>query len=96
MIAALLYSTAPIAPPVGLQDLFIQYGPVGALAGLGLWFILKTHAREIERADREAARADRAEERSVALLERVLPVLQDSVRVTSDATQIMREDRRRK
>lgn len=55
-------------------DVFAQYGVVGALAALGLWFMWKAYQREVKTND--ALRAELAELRK-GVDDKVLPLVSD-------------------
>ena len=73
---------------------FLQYGVLGAVAIVLLWFSFNAIVRERERADRETARADRAEaalaELNKDMREKVIPALTEATRVCTEAIAVIR------
>lgn len=74
----------------GVAGVFLQFGVLGAIALLALWFFLVVYKREV-------ARADRAEQALATLnfdvRDKVLPALIDTIRVNQELKELLREKR---
>jgi hypothetical protein len=74
----------------GISDSFIQYGVLGAVALMGLWFVLTSYRREVNR-------ADKAEEElrllNQEMRDKVIPALTEATRVALEYAQRSRDRR---
>lgn len=67
-------------------SLFAQYGAVGVIATLGVWFARGAYRREVDRADRlEAEKGKLAD----AIIDRVLPVLNAATRACEESAEVL-------
>jgi hypothetical protein len=76
--------------PGGAAGVFLQFSVLGAVALLGLWFVLTAYRREVARGD--------AAEKALAELNRevrdkVIPALTDAARAMSDCVGLLRDKR---
>lgn len=65
-----------------------NYGVVGLLAALGLWFAYQTWKREVKRADELDAEVKRL---NVLIQEKVIPALVAGTSATSESTALIRD-----
>ncbi len=86
--------TFPMALPVMAADasgaidltVFAQFGAVGAIAVMGIWFARGAHQRERERADRLEAEVQRLHE---LMLERVIPAMTSASRAAEESAALI-------
>lgn len=88
----MIVAAVTAATNAGITGVFLQFGVLGALSLLALWFFLTVYRREVSRAD--------AAEAALALLnadlrEKVIPALHDTIRVNNELKEILRAQRRR-
>ncbi len=69
----------------------VQYGAVGIVASLGLWFMWRAYRRECDRADR--LEADNKAQ-AAAIQDRVIPALLSATRAVEESTELLREQQR--
>lgn len=85
----MIHATA-VNPPSGLSESFLQYGVLGAVALLGLWFVLTAYRREVNRAD--SAEKGLAElNREVR--EKVIPALTEATTALVECARTLRDRR---
>lgn len=85
-----------LADPTGAVDysVFAQYGLLGVVAALLLWFAKGAVQRERDGADRERARGDRLEEENrrlnTVIQDRIIPALTSAARAAEESTELLR------
>ena len=76
--------------PAGVSGL-VQYGALGVIASLGLWFMWRAYRRECDRADRLE---EHNKEQSAAIQDKVIPALMSATRAVEESTELMRDQQR--
>lgn len=77
-------------PTAGITSTFLQFGVLGAVALLGLWFVLTTYRREVNRADA----ADKAlAELNREMRDKVIPALTEATGALVECARILRDRR---
>ncbi len=76
--------------PAGIGGL-VQYGALGIIASLGLWFMFRAWRRECERADRLDG-DNKAQ--AAAIQDKVIPALLSATRAVEESTELMRDQQR--
>ncbi len=69
----------------------VQYGALGIVAGLGLWFMWLAYRRECERTDRLEADNKAL---NTAIQDKVIPALMSGTSALESGTELMREFQR--
>lgn len=69
----------------------VQYGALGIIASLGLWFMFRAWRRECERADRLE---QHNKEQAAAIQDKVIPALLSATRAVEESTELMRDQQR--
>lgn len=72
-------------------SVFAQYGVLGVLTVLLIWFAKGAHQRERDRADRLEAENQRLNQ---VILDRVIPALTSASRAAEDSSELMRDMQR--
>lgn len=67
-------------------SLFAQYGVLGVLAGMLIWFAKSAHQRERDRADRLEEENRRL---NALILDRVIPVLTSATRAAEESASLL-------
>src|SRR3954447_12438442 len=90
-MTALLLAADAVTPD--LSPLWLQYGAIGLIAALGIWFAFKAYKREVDRGDKLAADVTRlnqalldqarSTDASTAAMRDVVELLKDEHRSTS-------------
>lgn len=82
------YHLAPAADPTGSLDitLFAQYGILGIVAAMLIWFAKGAHQRERDRADRIEEENKRL---NMLILDRVIPALTSATRAAEESTELL-------
>ena len=82
-----------LADDAGSVDItvFAQYGVLGVIAALLIWFAKGAHQRERDRADRME---QKYENLNTLLLERMLPAITSATRAVEESTEIIRDMQR--
>jgi hypothetical protein len=77
------------ADPTGTVDvaIFAQYGVLGIVAAILIWFAKGAHQRERDRADRMEAENKRLHE---LILDRIIPALTSATNAAEDSTDLLR------
>src|SRR6185312_10647515 len=85
-----------LAADAGSVDItvFAQYGVLGVIAALLIWFAKGAHQRERDRADRMQEKYEQGQDKYAQLMERVLPVISSDTRAVEESTEIIREMQR--
>lgn len=77
-------------PSTGITQTFLQFGVLGAVALLGLWFVLTAYRREVARGDTaEKALAELNRE----MRDKVIPALTEATGALVECARIMRDRR---
>lgn len=69
----------------------VQYGALGIIASLGLWFMFRAWRRECERSDR--LETDNKAQ-AAAIQDKVIPALLSATRAVEESTELMRDQQR--
>lgn len=82
--------TGAPTPAEGVTSTFLQFGVLGAVALLGLWFVLTAYRREVARGDTaEKALAELNRE----MRDKVIPALTEATRALAEYAQSLRDRR---
>ncbi len=76
--------------PTGIASIFLGSGVLGAVALLGLWFVLTTYRREVARADQALAEL---RDLNREIREKVIPALTEATRAVTENAQALRDKR---
>ncbi len=80
-------SLAQVADPTGLDlTVFAQYGVLGVIAVILIWFAKSAHQRERDRADRMDAENQRLHQ---LILDRVIPALTSATAAAEESAELM-------
>lgn len=82
-----------LAADAGTVDItvFAQYGVLGVIAALLIWFAKGAHQRERDRADRME---EKYEKLNTILLDKMLPALSSATRAVEESTELLRDMQR--
>lgn len=83
---------AAVADPSGIDiTVFAQYGILGIIAAILIWFARGAHQRERDRADRMEQENKRLHE---LILDRVIPALTSATNAAEQSTELLRDVQR--